>query len=340
MWPRTSVKRTPLIVVALLAALPLSMEAGARADGVAASPPLPWRLATSSPMASSAADEDAPLYALCGHPDAALADVAARNAGRISREEQPFASDELDFTVRSVGAPEVWPRAWTLEGKDLSSSDVERRVKAWSESPRAVGQARCGVSRSTGRNGRTVIGVVEVDALADLEPLPTLARVGEWITLRGHMLVPASEVKVVLLGPRGLPKTVLASLSGDDLRATFSVDEPGTWLVQVLGTVETGPRPVLEAYVNAGVDPPAHFAESPAPGEDTPASTDSAATFVAMVNAARKSEGLSALSQDGGARTSSRSSMLGQCSKRTPSVTTLATAIREHASSPPGFRRM
>jgi len=294
------VKRAVILPVALLSAgLPAWPDGAALGDGLSAAPPLAWRIATSSPSPDVASAEDAPIYAVCGKPDAALSEVAARNAGRIFRGEPPFASDELDFTLRAAGAPEVWPRAWTIEGRGLATSDIEKRVKAWSEASRAVGEARCGVARSTGRDGRTVVGVVEVDALADLEPLPNLTRVGEWVTLRGHMLVPASEVKVVLLGPRGLPKTVLASLSGDDLRATFSVDDPGAWLVQVLGTVETGPRPVLEAYVNAGIDPAAKFAESPAPGEDATASAgDPAATLVAMVNAARASEGLSPLTRD------------------------------------------
>ena len=293
-------KRASTLPFALFCAvLPAWPDGAALGDGLSAPPPLAWRVSTSSPSRDVASDEDAPIYAICGKPDASLSEVAARNAGRIFRGEPPFASDELDFTLRAAGAPEVWPRAWTIEGKGLLASEVDKRVKAWSEASRAVGEARCGVARSVGRDGRTIVGVVEVDALADLDPLPNLTRVGEWVTLRGHMLVPASEVKVVLLGPRGLPKTVLASLSGDDLRATFSVDDPGQWLVQVLGTVETGPRPVLEAYVNAGVDPAQKFAEAPAPGEDaTGSGADAASTLVAMVNAARTSEGLAVLARD------------------------------------------
>ena len=104
---------------------------------------------------------------------------------------------------------------------------------------------------------------------------------------------------MVLLGPRGLPRTVLASLSGDDIRATFSVDQPGPWLVQVLANVSTSWRPVLEAYVHAGGTPPLSFAESPAPGEDAGASETLDADAVRkMLNAARASEGIKPLGGD------------------------------------------
>jgi uncharacterized protein YkwD len=107
-----------------------------------------------------------------------------------------------------------------------------------------------------------------------------------------------TEAKVVLLGPRGLPRTVLASLADREIRASFNVDQPGAWLVQVLATTANGPRPVLEAYVHAGVAPPPRFAESPAPGENATGGPTDEDAFFAMVNAARASEGRSALLRD------------------------------------------
>ncbi len=270
------------------------------ADGLAAAPPLPWRLSTSSPEPEASSGPDVALYKICGRSDAALAQVAARNVGRQMRGEAPFASDELGFTLRAAGAPEVWPRAWSIEGGKLEEDDVTHRVTEWSNAMHTLGERRCGIARATSRSGMNVVSVVAVDALADLDPLPTLTRVGEWVKLRGRMLIPASETKVVLLGPRGLPKTVLASLSEDgEIRATFSVDQPGVWFVQVLGTVSTGPRPVLEAYIHAGALPPDHFAESPAPGEEAGAkATTEIEAMRRMVNAARATEGLPELVSD------------------------------------------
>ncbi len=273
---------------------------GARADGLAAAPPLPWRLTTRSPDPDASSGDDSAIYKICGRTDASLVQVAGRNVGRQLRGEPPFASDELGWTLRAAGAPEVWPRAWSIEGGKLEEADVQKRVTEWSEQMHPLGERRCGVSRATSRAGVSVVSVVAVDALADLDPLPTLARTGEWVKLKGHMLVPATEAKVVLLGPRGLPKTVLASLDDQgEIRATFSVDQPGVWFVQVLATVSTGPRPVLEAYIHAGTMPPDHFAESPAPGEDAGQNAPSDVEGVRrMVNAARAAEGLAALTAD------------------------------------------
>ncbi|MFO0615659.1 MAG: CAP domain-containing protein [Polyangiaceae bacterium] len=283
---------------AILAATLLSFG-GARADGLATAPPLAWRVSTSAPSPAISAPGLEAIYDACGRPDDALVAVAGRNAGRLMRGEPGVAADELGFDVRAAGAPHVWPRAWSMEGEHLADDTVLAKVTKWASGASTLGERRCGVVRATTRSGLEVVSAVQADVLADLDPLPTLARVGEWVSLRGHMLVPASDAKVVLLGPRGAPKTVLASLSKDDVRATFSVDKPGAWFVQVLATVSTGPRPVLEAWVFAGVDPPAKFEESPAPGEDTSVgglSTEDA--LLAMVNAARASEGLGALDRD------------------------------------------
>ncbi len=284
-------------VLAWLATAGGAPAAPAPPVGVGGTPPLVWRGSTQSPDPQRGASD--PLYARCGDADLALVQVAVRNAGRQLRGEGHFASDELAFTLRAAGAPHVWPRAWSIEGKDLTEADLDKRVTEWAKGMKALGQRRCGIARMRRADGTQVVSAVTVDALADVERVPTLARVGEWIQLHGHMLVPATEAKVVLLGPRGLPRTVLASLSDGEVRATFSVDQPGPWLVQVLATVSTGPRPVLEMYVHAGTAPLLRFAESPAPGEDAakPDATDKEA-IRAMLNAARATEGLSPLGSD------------------------------------------
>jgi uncharacterized protein YkwD len=140
---------------------------------------------------------------------------------------------------------------------------------------------------------------VGIDALADLSPLPTTARVGQWITLDGTMLVPASAAQVVLLGPRGAPKEVPATLIADKIRSTFSVDQPGAWMVQVLASVSVGPRPVLEAMIFAGTPPPGQFVSTAVPGESAAqGARDDDDGMLRMINAARASEGLSSLARD------------------------------------------
>ncbi len=261
--------------------------------------PVTWQPSTHSPRAVAPDAKLAPLLALCGTPDASLAEVASRAARRQADGGSLHGADELAFYLRAAGGPQVWPRAWSISGAALDDDDIVRRVKAWITPWNTLGVRRCGVARTAGSDGSTVVTAVAVDALADLSPLPTTARVGQWVTLEGTMLVPASAAKVVLLGPRGAPRTVVASLSGSKIRSSFSVDQPGPWLIQVLATVSTGPRPVLEAMVFAGTTPPGQFVAASAPGESArkgPGDDDDA--LLRMMNAARAAEQLGALQRD------------------------------------------
>lgn len=284
------------IAIALgIAALPLAASL-ARAE----LPPLRWRASTGSPHQGAVFENrDIPLYALCGANDAALQSVAQRNLASFLDGGALLTSDDLSFTLRAEGDPHVWARAWSVSGQILEEDDIARRMKGWIAGFTALGERRCGIARGTRRDGASVMVAVGIDALADMAPLPTSARVGQWLKLEGTMLVPASAVKVILLGPRGAPKTVVSSLSGDAIRSTFSVDQEGPWLVQVLATVSTGPRPVLEAMVFAGSTPPSRFVALPAPGEEAAkGAEDDPDALLRMVNAARAAEGLPALARD------------------------------------------
>jgi uncharacterized protein YkwD len=261
--------------------------------------PVPWKPSSQSPRPAAPDPRIAPLIAACGTPDAALVEVAGRTARRQADGGSLLAADELAFHLRASGDPHVWPRAWSIAGGGLDDDDLGRRIRAWVTPWNTLGQRRCGVARLTAGDGTTVVAAVAVDALADLLPLPTTARVGQWLTLDGTMLVPATGVQVVLLGPRGAPKTVPASLTGDRIHSTFAVDQPGGWVVQVLATVSTGPRPVLESMVYAGSAPPSQFVSVPAPGEGAAqGARDDDDGMLRMINAARASEQLAVLLRD------------------------------------------
>lgn len=259
-----------------------------------------WKTELSSPKATATTNHaEAALLALCGPADTALMDVAALVAKRQLDGAHNLTADELAFALRAAGDPHVWPKAWSLSGTNLDDADVLSRLKTFMSSTRTLGTRRCGVSRQKGQGDDGAATVITIDALADLMPLPTSARVGQWINLEGVMLVPASGVQVVLLGPRAAPKTVPSSLSGGRIRSTFSVDQPGAWLVQVLATVSTGPRPVLEATIFAGQKPPNEFVRAPVPGEEAAQGvTDHADAMLRMINAARVAEGRRPLTRD------------------------------------------
>lgn len=259
-----------------------------------------WKNELASPKATASTNpRESALLALCGPADTALMDVASLVAKRQLEGAHNLTADELAFALRSAGDPHVWPKAWSLSGENLDDNDITSRFKTFMDSTRTLGKRRCGVALQKGPGDAAVATVITVDALADISPVPTSARVGQWINLEGVMLVPASGVQVVLLGPRAAPKTVPSSLSGGRIRSTFSVDQPGAWLVQVLATVSTGPRPVLEATIFAGQKPPNEFVRAPVPGEEAGAGVkDPAEAMLRMINAARVAEGRRPLTRD------------------------------------------
>ena len=290
-------KKTRPRVIAF-AALGLGTVLGA-SSVLADVPALTWKTTMASPQPAKADAKVAPFQSLCGAADAALADVASRNVKRQLEGHEIFGADELAFTLRAAGDPHVWPRAFSLAGQSFEDEYLKKKVKSWVDGWSTLGVKRCGVARGSKEDGSTVFSVIAIDALADVTSLPVTARVSQWITLEAKMLVPATAAKVVLLGPRGVPKTVVASLTKDVIKSTFSVDQPGQWLVQVLANVSTGPRPVIETLVFAGVTPPTKFTRAAVPGEDAGKEIkDDAEAMLKMLNAARAAEGAKALVRD------------------------------------------
>lgn len=259
--------------------------------------PFEWRSETRSPWPSDAAGERE-LSALCDARDGALDAAALRLAERALAGLPPLEPTDIHYVLRTEGAPYVWARAWSLDGAKLSSDDVQLRVERWLAKSPSTGQRRCGFARRT-VDGRDVAYALAVDALAELEPVPTRARAGQWLRVRAKLLVPSSEAKLVVLGPSGLPRPVPTSLSGGVARATFSADRAGTWMLQLVATVDGGPRPVAEALVHVDVAPPRGLHARPAPGEDASSgAAGDAGALLAMVNAARRAEKLAPLARD------------------------------------------
>lgn len=282
----------------VVAAIAVTGALGATA-GLADVPALTWKSMVQSPQAATADKSVTAFQTMCGTADAALVAVAERNTKRQLEGSEIYGADELAFTLRASGDPHVWPRAFSIAGSSLEDDYLKKKLKGWMDGWSTLGTKRCGMSKSAKADGTTVFSVIAVDALADMTSLPTTARVSQWITLEGKMLVPATAVKVVLLGPRGLPKSVTASLTNDKIKSTFSVDQPGQWLVQVLATVSTGPRPVLEGLVFAGTTPPTKFTRATVPGEDAGKEIkDDAEAVFKMLSAARTAEGAKALTRD------------------------------------------
>ncbi len=254
-----------------------------------------------SPVDEGPTDPElSPFFALCERGDQALSRVAARFARRQSDGDAPLDVSEISFALRAEGSPYVWPRAWTLQGGELTGPVAVERMKAWLATFADGGQRRCGVAISQ-TSGPSVLAAVAVDALGDLRPLPVRTRAGVWLDLNAELLVPATDAKVIVLGPSGAPRALPTSFDGRYVRARVHADRAGSFLFQVMADVSGGPRPVLEATVYAGVAPPTSFFGAAAPGEASPPpppSADPSATLLAMLNGARRSEHSPPLQRD------------------------------------------
>lgn len=284
-----------LFSLAGCAGRPLPAERGPKtetAEVEEAAGPYGWQPETRSPRPAEPPSAD--LGARCGKGDVALARVAALVAVR-ELAGAPVELPELSFALRAEGSPYVWPRLYTLSGA-RGLPEANAGVPSWLASIEEDGELRCGIARHVAE--REVLAAVAVSVLADLEPVPTHVRAGTWVAVRARLLVPARAATVVVLGPRGAPRRVPTSFAGGLATARFSADQEGAWLVQVLATVEGGPRPVAEAMVHAGAAPPTRFASARVPGESALMDGgDPALSLLAMINAARNAEGLAALAR-------------------------------------------
>lgn len=256
-----------------------------------------WAEVTRSPWPAPAADARVAVsYASCG-PDGALVRVATTLAEERARGHGAPDADHAAALLRVEGEPHVRPRVVVMSGRAPLDEDRVRAELGTVAS--AERRSRCGVAFARPEQGKELFVGVVVDALADLEPLPVRARTGEWLTLSATIHVPARRATVVVLGPRGLPRTVPTSMDPRNgrVRARFALDRPGAFTVQLVGDLEEGPRPLLEARVFADVDP-GGAEDGPAPGEEAGGGNDDAAALARMTDALRESEALPPLARD------------------------------------------
>lgn len=221
-------------------------------------------------------------------------------AARRAKEGRAPDIDEVTAQLRSAGTPHVWPRVWTLEGDDLSHEIVQQRLAHWLARSAPAGERRCGLGRARTAAGREVLAVIAVDAVADLEALPVRTRVGRWLTLAAHLLVPADAARVVLLGPDDNVRSVPTTFGAGRVRSAFSLDRPGAWRIQLLATTATGPRPALEAWVFADSEPYLAVPIEPIPGEaPLSGAVNDTDVLLGSINAARSASGRAPLAREG-----------------------------------------
>ena len=308
--------RWPALGVAIASgALALSTRAGRPAAASTAASALPtaiasnpWASETMSPRPGIPNDAtDAPIANVCGGGvDGGLMTVATELAQSLAIHGELPDAQEIEWRQRKAGNPHVWPRTWGAHvdgGVSLDRKALAKDVLAWLGA--SASRVRCGVASyriGSGSTAREAIALIAIDPMADLASLPTKAKIGAWIDLDAELLRAGTNGRVILLPPSGAPKTILSSTSADvpaHVKARFLLGGIGRYVVQVLADDGSGPRPVLEAEVYAGIDPPMAPPSSEVPGEAAGDSiTDPADALYAQLNGARKAESLSKLSRD------------------------------------------
>ncbi len=301
--PRVSVAdvRLLLCVFAVLTATLAAQSASAEEQEEVAPEnaiSLRWAKQSRSPQRARPAARDTAFHRHCGQRDLGLGQVASAIVERRITGGPRLSQRAIKRIARSAGVPYPFVAAWSLAGSKaepaVDAADAVKRLAAWVKKRPARGSRRCGIARGMTDEGVGVLAVVMADSLAELQPFPVRTKVSKWLKLRAHVHPDATTGKVVLLGPRGRPKRVLASLSDGELRSRFTLDQPGRWIVQVVVDMESGPKPVLEMEVFAGASPPDQLVDV-----QPSASKHGNADLLRWLNDERKKEGLATVKRSG-----------------------------------------
>lgn len=244
-----------------------------------------------------AAGPDRAVLDACGPGDEALNRAALEVARRRLKGQRVSAPEELSALLREAGSTAAWPRSLVLRGQPVDRSVAAAAARDFAKKIPARLPLRCGVASVSDDQGAEVLAVLAAPVAARVAPFAPKIRVGAWFTVDARLLVPASGARVVVLGPSGLPRTIPTSFHKGRVQGRFAVDRPGRWLAQVVADLDGGPLPVAELEVRGG-EPAGDAAPGPqAPGEGATGPSDEAA-LLAMINEARKSEGLGPLERD------------------------------------------
>ncbi|MCS6900669.1 MAG: CAP domain-containing protein [Myxococcales bacterium] len=241
-----------------------------------------------------AAPPERAILEACGPADEALGRAAAEVARRRLTGQRITSADELAAVLREAGSTATWPRSLVFLGQPVDLLQATMETRNFVRKLPVRFPVRCGVAVARGGQGVEAIAVVAAPNVATVVPIPKQVRPDGWVTLEVKLQVPASDARLVVLGPRGLPREIPSSFHKGKLQGRFLADRPGRWLAQAVADLDHGPMPVAEVEVFRG-DAMAPMQEVPGEGAW---GADNEATLLAMLNEARRSEGLPPLVRD------------------------------------------
>lgn len=199
----------------------------------------------------------------CGKPDRALFAVARELAKERAAGGAMPDTETIAHRVRAAGAPYVWPATVALSGS-ATDADVIERLDTLRAQVEKDGEARCGfgVVEKPPANGFAASQFLVAIAVANVgtfEKLPLRVKPGQALTAKAHFPTGLRSASAYLLGPSGSPATVQSTLSAkkDALTVKFAPDADGEYLLQMLGDLGSGPRPLFEALIVSGKGNPA-----------------------------------------------------------------------------------
>lgn len=247
-----------------------------------------------APLTAAEPPIQAVLHA-CGASDDALGKAAAEIAQRRIKGQKIASPDELSEVLREAGSSATWPRSLVFVGQPVNLTQATEQTRAFVKKMPTKLPVRCGVALTQDDQGKEVLAVIATPRAAHVTPVARRVRPGSWVTVEVQLEVPATHAQIILLGPSGLPRRIPASFYHGKLLGRFAADRPGRWLAQATASLSHGPMPIAEIEVFSGEE--TTTVSSQAPGEEITKANDEA-TLLAMINEARRSENLGALTLD------------------------------------------
>ena len=226
--------------------------------------------------------------------DSKLSELSAEVLDAYSLTSKWPNSRDLQWLAREWGVAYPVPRLKWF--RQASGKVPEEAFQHWlDESTAKDTSAVCGAAKLQLKDEDLYV-LVAADFLAKVKESPRYTARNSWLNWQVNLLVPVSGAKLVVLPPHGPPIMPPSSLHDSRFGSSFSLDQSGPWLLQLLADLEDGPRPVAESWIYAGSRPSAGLVEPNAPGEDAGSQEkELAMQMLHMLNEARRKAELPAL---------------------------------------------
>ncbi|MBP9111507.1 MAG: CAP domain-containing protein [Polyangiaceae bacterium] len=235
----------------------------------------PIVVATADPIAhvelSSADLRSVGKHFGCSTVEGVLTEIAEGFARERLVSGTPVRIGQVVTDLRKRNLHYVWPKVAFVSG--MSWGHVQERMVS-NEGPKggawtsAHGQAQpsdpdrpgpnrhCGisvVSRSDAQE--TALSVLSADVFAEVEEISERPRTGVFQTIRWALRAPTPSLELYVLGPDGSSRRTLVSVTGEKAHAPFAAPRPGRYMLQLVGDLGSGPRPLSESWIFADVSP-------------------------------------------------------------------------------------